>query len=361
MRAVAVFPRRREVRIIDVAPPTLKGERDVMVRVREVGICGTDREIAAFHVGTPPAGQEWLVLGHEALGEVLDVGSSVRTLKRGDLVTMTVRRPCNDETCVACRAGRQDFCVTGRFRERGIKEADGFMTELVVEDERYLVRVPRSLVDVAVLLEPLTISAKAFVELDTILRRFPWEPVGLRALVLGAGPIGILGAMMLMANNADVTVYSRERSDSQRAELLRSLGVEYLSAQEMSLKELSLPGGRVDIILEAVGTATVAFGALHALAANGVCIFSGNPTGQKPIEMPLDRIMRNIVHQNQMIFGTVNASRSAFEAAVHQLEQFMSIFPDAVKGLITARVGLEDAHRLLREASGIKQVVALAA
>src|SRR5262245_28286404 len=178
MRALAVFPNRRELRMIDVPSPVPKGEHDVLVRVREVGICGTDREICDFHYGTPPRGRERLVLGHEAIGEVIDTGPLVTRLKPGDLVAITVRRPCNDRECVACRAGRQDFCTTGHFRERGIKEADGFMTELVVEDEHYLVRVPRALADVAVLIEPLTIAAKASWDLDTMFRRYPWEPIG---------------------------------------------------------------------------------------------------------------------------------------------------------------------------------------
>jgi threonine dehydrogenase-like Zn-dependent dehydrogenase len=361
MRAMAVFPDRRELRIVEVPPPALKGERDVMVRVREVGICGTDREISAFHFGTPAVGREALVLGHEALGEVIDVGSSVRTLKRGDLVAMTVRRPCTEDTCVACRAGRQDFCVTGGFRERGIKEADGFMTELVVEDERYLVRVPQRLAEVGVLIEPLSVAAKASVELGTIPQRFPWEPVGRRALVLGAGPIGILGAMMLVAHNAETIVYSREPADSARAQLLRSCGVQYICADETPLARLSSCGGPFNIIFEAVGTARVAFGALDALAPNGVCIFSGIPGGQQTIEIDLNSIMRNIVYKNQVLLGTVNASRSAFEASVRHLEQFMTIFPEAVRGLITERVGLEDAPDLLRQPGGIKQVVVIAA
>ena len=142
MRAMAVFPERRELRIIEVPNPVLTDEHDVIVKVREVGVCGTDREICDFHYGMPPAGSERLVLGHEAFGEVVEVGPAVRTLKPGDLVAMTVRRPCTVDACVACRAGRQDFCITGTFRERGIKEADGFMTEFVVEQERYLVKVP---------------------------------------------------------------------------------------------------------------------------------------------------------------------------------------------------------------------------
>ena len=359
MRAMAVFPYRRELRIVEVPPPTLTSERDVLVKVREVGICGTDREIAAFHLGTPASAGEALVLGHEALGEVLAVGPWVRTLEPGNLVAIMVRRPCSDETCMACRAGRQDFCVTGHFRERGIKEADGFMTELVVDDERYLVRVPESLADVGVLVEPLAIAAKASVELATVTQRFPWEPVGLRALVLGAGPIGVLGAMMLVAHNFETFVYSREPTDSDRARLLRSFGAEYLCTDETPLSELSSHGGPFDFIFEAVGTARVAFGALPALAPNGVCILSGVPSGQAPIEADLDSIMRDIVLKNQMVFGTVNASRSAFEASVRQLGEFMSMFPDAVRSVITDRVGLDDAPELLRRPGGIKQVVTI--
>jgi threonine dehydrogenase-like Zn-dependent dehydrogenase len=361
MRALSVFPRQRELRVVEVAEPAPKGEHDVTVRVREVGICGTDREICDFHYGTPPAGGDGLVLGHEALGEVVGVGPAVRTLEPGDLVALTVRRPCEDRDCVACRAGRQDFCTTGDFLERGIKHADGFMTERVVEHEHYLVRVPHTLAEVGVLIEPLTIAAKASAELDAILRRYPWEPTGLSALVLGAGPIGLLGAMSMVARNIRTFVYSLEAADSDRARLARSIDAEYVSARDTSLSELAAHTGSVDLIFEAVGTAKVAFAALDALAPNGVCIFSGVPGGDKLIEIDLDRIMRNIVLKNQVLFGTVNASRSAFEASVQKLEQFMTLFPDAVRSLITERVDLEGAPALLRQPRGIKQVVAFAA
>jgi threonine dehydrogenase-like Zn-dependent dehydrogenase len=355
MRAMAVFPRQKDVRIIEVPLPRRTGDRDVLVRVREVGICGTDREISDFHYGEPPSGSERLVLGHEALGEVVEVGPAVRTLAPGDLVAMTVRRPCQERTCVACRAGRQDFCITNQFRERGIKEADGFMTELVVEDERYLVPVPKALADVGVLIEPLTIAAKAAVDLEAILRRYPWEPIGLRALVLGAGPIGLLAAMMLVARDIETFVYSLEPADSDRAKLVRSFGADYLSARDRQLSEL----GTVDIIFEAVGTAKVAFAALEALAPNGIFIFSGIPAGGRTVELDLDGIMRSIVLKNQVLFGTVNASRAAFEASVRKLEQFMTLFPDAVRALITKRVPLDEAPSLVRQAGGIKQVVQL--
>jgi threonine dehydrogenase-like Zn-dependent dehydrogenase len=360
MRALAVFPRERELRITEVPAPRPSRGSDVLVRVREVGICGTDRDIMEGHYGTPPPGTERLVLGHEGLGEVVDVGSSVRTLARGDLVAMTVRRPCPDAACVACRAGRQDFCITGHFRERGIKEADGFLAELVVEDERYLVRMPRSLADVGVLVEPLTIAAKAEMELEAITRRYPWEPTGLRSLVLGAGPIGLLGAMMMVTRDIETFVFSLAPADSDVARLVRSFGGEYVSARDTDVSELSSRIGMVDILYEGVGVAKVAFAALAALAPNGVFIFTGLPGAGEPVEIDLDRVMRDIVLKNQVLFGTVNASRSAFEAAVRDLERFMALFPDAVRGLVTERAKLEDAPGMLKRRRGIKQVVTLA-
>jgi glucose 1-dehydrogenase len=361
MRALAVFPERRELRVIQAPAPVLRKERDVTVRIREVGICGTDREISAFEFGAPAPESDRLVLGHEALGEVVEVGSGVRTLAPGDLVALTVRRPCDHPDCVACRVGRQDFCVSGGFVERGIKGADGYMTELVVEEERYLVRVPRALAEVGVLVEPLAVAAKAAVDLDAMLRRYPWEPIGLRALVLGAGPIGLLGAMMLVARGARTFVYSLEPADSDRAKLARSFGAEYISARDTALSELPARIGGAEIILEAVGTAKVAFGALPALAPNGVYILSGVPGARAPIEIGLDAIMRDLVLKNQVLFGTVNASRGAFEAAVRQLEQFLALFPNALRSLITHRAKLEEVPEVLRRPSGIKQVVEIAA
>ena len=359
MRAMAVIPGQREFGVMDVPRPELQGERDVMVKVREVGICGTDREICEFRYGTPPPGRERFVLGHEAVGEVVAIGKSVRSLEPGELVVMTVRRPCDVASCVACRASRPDFCITGEFCERGIKEADGFMTEHVVEDEHYLVPVPRALADVAVLIEPLAVAAKASFQLEMILNRYPWEPIGLRALVLGAGPIGLLGAMMFVARQLETNVYSLEPADSERARLVRSFGANYISARDVDLAALRERAGEFNVIFEAVGPAKVAFGSLGALAANGVMILSGLPSGQKPVESDLDGIMRDIVLKNQVVFGTVNASRAGFAAAVRSLEQFMTLFPGAVRSLITERVALADAPALLRKGGGIKQVVEL--
>ena len=175
MRAVAVFPRTRELKLIEDHPePQMTQPVHVKLRMLEVGICGTDKEICRFAYGTPPEGAEYLVIGHEGLGQVMEIGSAVSTVKVGDLVVPSVRRPCPDERCTACRAGWQDFCTTGEFTELGIKGQHGFLAEFVVEEERYLHVVPSELLEVAVLVEPLTIAEIGRFQVRQVQRRLPW-------------------------------------------------------------------------------------------------------------------------------------------------------------------------------------------
>ena len=200
MKAVAVFPRTQEVKVIEHEVPELRRPDQVKLRILDVGVCGTDKEICAFEYGTPPPGSDYLVIGHESLGEVMEVGPAVSNVKVGDLVVTTVRRPCPHPECRPCRAGYPDFCSTGDYTERGIKEEHGFMTEYVVDHERYLHVVPPELRDVAVLTEPLTIAEKAIDQARQIVRRLPWlclddlDEAGRlnpAAVVLGAGPVGL--------------------------------------------------------------------------------------------------------------------------------------------------------------------------
>ena len=195
MRAVAVQPRAERIELVDVAEPPLVRPSDVRVRILEVGICGTDKEICRFDYGTPPPGEDHLIIGHEALGEVVETGRAVSQLEVGDLVVPMVRRPCQGADCVPCGVGQQDFCASGDFSERGIKEAHGFMAESIVEEERFLQKVPAGLRDVAVLVEPLTIAEKALRQVWDVQERLPWAAPGRKrrpyhALVLGAGPVG---------------------------------------------------------------------------------------------------------------------------------------------------------------------------
>ncbi|MGE3152259.1 MAG: glucose 1-dehydrogenase [Nitrospiraceae bacterium] len=357
MKALAVFPSDRKVRLIEQAQPGPPGSDQVMLRIREVGICGTDREICAFEYGAPPAGSDRLIIGHESLAEVVEVGADVIDVRPGDLVVPMVRRPCIHPKCLACRAGRQDFCVSGDFQERGIQHADGFLTEFVIEEEPYVIPVPPALADVAVLVEPLTVVAKAALQMRDIQQRLPYEVRHGRGVVLGAGPVGLLGAMTLVARGYETFVYSREPSGGEREALIRSFGATYLSARDHAIGKIGAHIGNIDIMFEATGVSALAFAALEALGVNGVFIITGVPGRKLPTEVDTDLIMRNLVLRNQLLFGTVNAGRSAYEAAIQQLEQFMTLFPASVRGLITGRSPLEGAQDLIARRDGIKDVV----
>jgi threonine dehydrogenase-like Zn-dependent dehydrogenase len=360
MRAVVVVPQEKSVRLVERSVPNQPRGSEVLLRTVEVGICGTDRDISSFKYGAPPPGASELVPGHEALTEVVEVGPEVTWARPGDLVVPTVRRPCKNPRCLACRQERQDFCITGEFSERGIVRADGFLCEYSIEEERFLVPVPRVLEGVAVLVEPLSIAAKAADAFNTIHSRIGFDVPRLRGLVLGAGPVGILGAMVFQAQGIETHVFSREDEDGARAHLVRACGANYVSAGRTPLDRLSERIGKVDVVFEAVGVPEVAFGALSTVAANGVLILTGVPAGRGPVSADLNQWMLDVVLKNQVILGTVNASRANNEDAIHRLEQFMVLFPEAVVSLLN-RVPIDQAPDVLARGRGIKDVVSLAA
>lgn len=358
MRAVAVHPSARSIEVVEIAEPALAADDGVLARVLEVGVCGTDREIAAFEYGTPPEGEERLVIGHEALAEVVDAGVGVTGMRPGDLVVPMVRRPCGRPRCRPCRDGRQDYCVTGEYRERGIKGCHGYMTELIADAERYLVPVAAELRDVAVLAEPLTIAEKALEQLLAIQRRLPWTPEGSTAVVLGAGPVGLLGAMALLLRGFRTVVYSRP--SKSKAALARAIGAEYISSEEVALGDLPGLLGPVDAVYEAAGVAALAVDAISVLGPNGVLLLTGVPGPEPPRDEDVSAIMRRLVLGNRVVAGTVNAGRSAYKSAAASLLELHRRWPEPLREMITGRHALEEAPGLLtRHGDGIKEVVAV--
>ena len=368
MRAVGVKPNQREVCLVEHAIPQIAGAYDVKIKSLEVGICGTDKEICTFVYGSPPAGSEYLVLGHESLGQVVEVGAGVSVFQPGDLVVPSVRRPCPHHQCVPCTHGLQDFCFTGDFTERGIKMTHGFMTEYYVEEEQFLSFVPRELRSVAVLVEPLTVAEKGLAQVWKIQERLPWAApegaeggrgAGRRAVVLGAGPIGILGAMTLLINGFETYVYSRSAAPNPKSELVEAIGAKYISSLTTSVEELAAKVGTIDLVYEAVGLSRVAFDVLKVLGTNGIFVFTGIPAPHPPMGVDADLIMRNVVLKNQVVVGTVNADRPAFQAAIRDLGTFLYRWPDQLRSLITGRHRIE-AYRelLLSDRTGIKNVIA---
>jgi threonine dehydrogenase-like Zn-dependent dehydrogenase len=369
MKAVAVIPGKKEVALVDHLSSELSSPHDVRVRTLDVGICGTDREICQFLYGEPPQNSDYLVLGHEALGEVTEVGSREGTLQVGDLVVPSVRRPCPHGHCLACRHEHQDFCFTGDFTERGIKMVHGYLTEEFVEEEKHLSRVPRELRDVAVLIEPLTIAEKALAQIWRMQARIGWRPdptagelpgAGKTAVVLGAGPVGVLGAMALLVNGFRTFVYSRSREPNLKATLVNAIGAKYVSSEATPPAEFAKMTGSIDVVYEAIGVASVTFDVLKILGLNGVFVFTGIPPESPAIPIEADTLMRQIVLMNQVVIGTVNADHDAFEHAIRDLAAFKQRWPDALRSLITGRYPMTSYRELLLgKATGIKNVIAI--
>jgi threonine dehydrogenase-like Zn-dependent dehydrogenase len=347
-----MFPKEKQIRVIDRPSPKLEGDDQVRLRMIDVGVCGTDHEIAHFEYGTPPAGEPYLVMGHESLGEVAEIGSAVTGLKPGDLVVTTVRRPCGKPECRPCQHGRPDFCITGAYTERGIKGRHGFMTDEVVDSFKNMHLVPSSIADVAVLTEPLTIAEKGFVELGSILNRMPWvgpaldpgkwnadkaEKLGLNAVVLGAGPVGLLAALACLVRGLDTWVYSRESAKSDRAAWVDSVGARYIESATLPVDQLGKQVGNVDMIIEATGSAAVTFAAMPAIGQNGVMILTGVPGRTAEVKVDAQRLMRDLVLENQLLYGTVNAGPLSFDHSIRDLGRFERLWPKQTRALITGR------------------------
>jgi threonine dehydrogenase-like Zn-dependent dehydrogenase len=297
MRAVAIDFDRREIGERNIAEPRLERPEDVLFRVRQVGVCGTDRELAAFRFGYGPEGHNFLIPGHEAVGEVIETASAA--FRVGDIVVPVpaIRRSC-EPPCGMCARGRRDLCLTNRCRERGIFGAHGYFTERAVDRAEDLVRVPREHSDFAVLIEPLSVVEKA---IAMAMRLHEGEP--LRAVVVGAGSIGLLAAGVLRLRGMDVQVVSVEPPGSGRQRLAAAAGAEYGNRAD----------AQADIVIEAAGAPAAVMAAVKALAPVGVLVLLGANESAEPLPL-LDLIVGN-----RVVAGSVNASPQAFADAAHDL------------------------------------------
>lgn len=319
-----------------------------------VGIDGTDREINAAAYGQAPPGEDTLVIGHEAVGRVVALGEGVHGVEVGDVVVPTVRRPC-PERCLPCRMGQSDFCATGQYTERGIKGAHGYLAEFFTERPEYLIRVPARCGDLAVLLEPLSIVVKGIEQLFRIQERLPWEPR--RALVLGAGPIGLLATFLLRLHGLDVVTSALTRPPAIQSELVEAAGGRYLSAVTHPIAGLERELGNLDVIFEATGSSTVAFQALGILGTNGVLVLTGVSAGHRTLRIPADVLNLEMVLGNKLAFGTVSSNPTHFHAALRWLNACEERWPGLLGRLITRRLPLSEFAAALDRGPGVKTVI----
>ena len=358
MKAVAVLPRvKNSARVIEMAAPT-RNPTEVRVRVLRVGIDGTDIEIDRAEYGEGPPGEDHLVIGHESLGRVDTVGTKVEGFAPGDHVVAMVRRP---DDCHPCRSGEPDMCLEGEYTERGIKGRYGFLSEYYVEVPEYLVKLPAQLADVGVLLEPLTIVEKGLRHAWRMQERMrSWEPR--KALVLGAGPIGLLGALLLRLKGLDTFVYARD-PDAGIATRLSEIGASYVAKRDRSgatvnhLADLPVRFGPFDFILEATGAPSVAIGAMRIIGLDGVLCLASVTGGESPMEICASCLNLELVLGNRVIFGTVNANRVDFENGVRELAESAARWPGWLDRLITRRVPFERFREAFERGPGDLKVV----
>jgi threonine dehydrogenase-like Zn-dependent dehydrogenase len=366
MKAMAVLPRQpNSIHLADLPMPRVEdvpGGRGVLVKVLQVGVDGTDKEINLGEYGNAPEGFSFLVIGHESFGRVVGVGPRVSEFAPGDYVVATVRRPGSS---IYDQIGAYDLTTDETYFERGINLRHGYLTEYYVDDPEYIVRVPPALKNFGVLLEPLSIAEKGIEQAYEIQRRLKvWRPR--RAAVIGAGTLGLLASLILRLRGLEVTTLARTPPPTRNSELAKRIGARYVSTRQTSMQQAAESAGPFDIIFEATGNSSAAFEAMQVLGRNGALIWTGIAGAGKNIEIPGDRILLNFVLGNKVAFGSVNANRVYFERGVQDMAHAHALYPGWLDSLLTHRVdGLENYAEMIRllteEKDAIKVYVQVAA
>jgi threonine dehydrogenase-like Zn-dependent dehydrogenase len=358
MKAIAVKPGVPDsVHLVKMPKPSvdeIAGGRGVLVKVLRVGVDGTDKEINAADYGAAPAGSDFLVIGHEGFGVVEEVGPNVTELNPGDYVVATVRRPGGSIYDVI---GTNDMTTDDTYYERGINLLHGYLSEYYVDDAEFIVKVPRGLKDVGVLLEPMTVVQKGVTQALEIQRRLKvWKPK--RAAVMGAGTIGLLATLVFRLRGMQVVTFGRTAKPYRNSDLIEALGAEYVSTANTSVVEYAVANGGFDIIFEATGFSPIVFEAMQAVAKNGVLVLSSVTGGDRMVEVPADKINLDFVLGNKVMVGTVNANREYFESGVKDLSAAVLEYGGWLNELLTHRVaGLERYAELFQYLTGSNDVI----
>jgi glucose 1-dehydrogenase len=345
MRALTVIPLQAGSAAVTDMPDPEPGPGELLVDGIALGVCGTDREIIAGDYGWAPPGSDRLILGHESLGRVREAPDG-SDFAAGDLVVGVVRRP-DPEPCEACARGEFDFCRNGRYTERGIKEIHGYGSQQWTVEADYAVKLDPALESVGMLMEPTTIVAKAWDQIERIGRRAYFAPR--RALVTGAGPIGLLAALLGVQRGLEVHVIDRNE-EGPKPGLVRDLGAHYHAADVATVAKDALP----DVIVEATGVPQLVFDVMEHNAAFGVvCLTGVSPRGRN-LTVDAGGLNRDLVLENDVVFGSVNANLGHYALAAEALARADRSW---LERLISRRVPLEDFEQALEKQDDDVKVV----
>ncbi len=346
MKAIAVTPgEKNSAQLLNVNKPLvtdIPNGRGVLVEVLRVGACGTDREINNAEYGIAPEGFDHLILGHENFGRVVELGPEVSGLSIGDLVVATVRRPRGRS--IYDQIGEQDFTTDDTYYERGISRLHGFWAEFYVESDEFLIKLPPTLKEVGVLLEPLSIIEKGLKQASDIQERLKvWRPKS--AAVLGVGNVGLLAVMALRMRGYEVHGFGRNQPNGYlNAELCQALGATYDSTEDRTIEQSVEKYGEYDLIFECTGFSPIIFDAMQSLNENGILVLASVTGGDKKVDaVPSDKINQLFVLGNRAMVGTVNANREHFEMGVKDMVLSEALYPGWLGRMLTHKVkGLEN-------------------
>lgn len=366
MKALAVKPQvQNSVHVVEIYPPRIDqvpGGRGVLVHTLQVGVDATDAEINEGLYGQAPPGDDFLILGHEVFGQVLEVGSAVTDLQPGDFCTCTVRRP---GPSLFDTIGRNDITAHAEYYERGINLRHGFMTEFFVDDCEFVVKVPSGLRHLGVLSEPASVCAKAIEQAYLAQTRLQvWQPQ--LAFVTGAGQIGLLTAMMLRLRGLETYVLARTPNPGLKAEICAGYGAQYISTAEESMAALTARVGKPDLIVEATGSSRVAFESMQYLNLNGALVWTSVTGGKAQLsDFPSDRVNLEWVLGNKLLVGSVNGNREHFRKGLADLALAEVMFPGVTARILTTPIdGFENPQeiidKLTHDKSALKVYVRLA-
>lgn len=348
MRAIALFRAEDRPRIVERDCPN-PDDSEALVRIRRVGIDGTDRRVVAGKLGEFPD-CDHLILGHEAVGVIEEPNGTA--FDAGQVVVPTVRRPLEDGNPYFER-GEPDMAPPDTFVECGIFGEHGFMAEYATISPEYLVPAPEDLADRGFLAEPMSVCEKALDQAMAARSAFAWDPES--ALVLGTGSLGLLALARLVDSDEFERVYClgrRDRTD-RCVEIVTRLGATYIDSREVSVSEIPDVHEAMDFIYEGTGYPRHAHDAVSALAANGVATLQGVP-GSRTEEVDLGAFHRDLVTANKALLGVVNARRSHFEAAVDTV----AALPDWFVDHVTEVYDPANAPTALTDEETIKPVIA---
>jgi glucose 1-dehydrogenase len=346
MRAMTVIPGRPDSAELTERPEPQPKDGELLVEPLYLGVCGTDREILDGDHGEPPPGEERLVIGHELLGRVKEPGGG---LDAGQLVAGIVRRP-DPVPCACCAKGEWDMCRNGQYTERGIKALDGYGAELVTIEEDFAIPIPDDLGTLGVLTEPSSILAKAWEQIDRIATRAC--SVHERVLVTGAGPIGLLAALMGSQRGLEVHVLDHA-TEGIKPEVVQALGAEYETGDITEVAKSLEP----DIVVECTGVAELVAAAMQHTAPGAIVCLTGVAPSRN-LSVDVGALNNELVLENDVVFGSVNANRRHFEQAVESLRKADQ---DWLRKLITRTVPFDNWQEAIEKGDDdIKVVVEFA-